>query len=76
MAFNAYSYNKYKGTSDENTERRIQSARSHSNFQLPPKQISEATKNYNATSLILSMSVPKDHKTHNIHIREGNYSIH
>ncbi len=71
MAFNAYSFNKYKGTSDENTERRISSARSLSNFQLPPKEISDAVKNYEATSLILAMSIPKDRQDQNIHNRKG-----
>lgn len=71
MAFNAYNYNKYKGSSEDNTEKRIQSAKAHSNFELPRKEISAGTKSYIASSHIEGLAMAKDFKSVNPHIREG-----
>ena len=67
-----YDFNLYNGTSLENTERRVHSARQKSNYQLPGSPYTEVSlkaKTYTPTDRIRALSAPK--KRIEFHIRTG-----
>ena len=75
MAFNAYKHNRYQGTSDENTARRVSSAKEELNFQLPGtpySHIPHSATVHVPSSRIIHLSKPKIRK--DFHIRKGKYS--
>ncbi len=73
MALNIYNkYNKYNGNSEENTQKRLMSAKLKNNFQLPGApytQVSKEAKAYEPTSFVNLIATPKLKKEN--HIREG-----
>ena len=73
MAFNAYKYNEYRGTSEENTAKRINTAKSHMNFEVSRSQVSHSAKTYNPSDRILVLAKPNNIKAKEIHTRSGKF---
>jgi hypothetical protein len=67
-----YYYTIYNGTSEQNTQRRIEYARSKTNYQLPPSPytvVKQSAKKFEPTDRIRSLSAPKLRTEH--HLRKG-----
>lgn len=71
MAFNAYKYNQYRGTSEENTSKRISTAKSHMNFEVSRNQVSHSAKTYTPSDRIISLAKPNNIKSNEVHTRSG-----